>query len=310
MSHQDQTARPFDEFLAGIPLAPDVSRDWFKAVTGAQEYTVTGVTQKGKSAVVTVKVTRPDLPLWERTIDATTDPVSGPTSEASKSLSMKSFPLITHDDNIVAVKEGGDWKIFCDFPAKESIEGKHREGIEAYHKHDYDRAIAAYQAAIDSADLREQATGSAGIKFNLQNELDNLKIVKARISEGNAYIPKLALSDVEMKMAASKAPGIFGKITNKGDKAIDEVVVTATYFESSGKEKKEVFSEQHSIVVTPIEFVNFSRPVLPFVPGETRSFGFKLIAPREIQNRASVDLEVSGIVLTQSTAPLPKPPPG
>ena len=63
--------------------------------------------------------------------------------------------------------------------------------------------------------------------------------------------------------------------------------VTVTYSEGKGKKKKQVFSEEHSIVVTPIEFVNFSRPVLPFVPGETRSFGFKLTAPPDIQNKAN-----------------------
>ncbi len=309
LSRQDQIARTLDQFLAGIPLAPGVSQDWFRAVLGAQEFTLSDVKLENDSkAVITVKVTRPDLALWERTIDATTDSNSGPDQAARTNLSANGFPKVTYDDNIVVVKEAGDWKILCDFPGKERIEERHKEGIQAYHQHDYDKAITAYQAAISEAD-RDQASGNAGIKFSLEKELDHLKNVKAQISEGDAYIPKVALSDVDMKMAESRVPGIFGKLTNKGNKAIDEVVVTVTYLEGSGKEKKQVFSEQHSIVVTPIEFVNFSRPVLPFVPGETRSFGFKLIAPSVIQNSAKVDLDVSSIAFTQSTAPLPKPPP-
>ncbi len=308
LSHQDQVDRTLDQFLTNIPLAPDVSREWFKAILGAQEFTIGDVKQEGDAkGVVTVKVTRPDLALWERTIDATVDPNQGPDQAAQKSLTEKTYPKVTYDDDIVAVKEGSDWKIFYDFPEKESIESKHKEGIEAYHKHDYDKAIAAYQAAIAECD-KEEATGNAGIKFMLQRELDDINNVKAQIPEGQAYVPKLALSDVDMKMAASRVPGIFGKITNNGDKAIDEVVVNVTYSEGKGKKKKQVFSEEHSIISTPIAFINFSKPVLPFVPGETRSFGFKLTAPPDVQNKATPDLEVSGVVFTQSKAPLPKAP--
>ena len=74
MSHQDQIDRTMDQFLTDIPLAPDVSRDWFKGVLGAEEFEVGDPKMEGDSkAVVPVKVTRPDLPLWERTIDATTE---------------------------------------------------------------------------------------------------------------------------------------------------------------------------------------------------------------------------------------------
>ena len=309
LSHQDQVDRTLDQFLTQIPLAPNVSRDWFKGVLGAQEYVIGEVKQEGDGkAVVTVKITRPDLPLWERTIDATIDPNSGPEQAAQKALTEKSFPKVTYDDNIVAVKEGSDWKIFYDFGAKDSIEKKRKEGIDAYHKHDYDKAIAAYQAAIAETD-KEEATGNAGVKFQLQKELDDINAVKAQIPDGQAYVPKLALSDVDMKMASSGVPGIFGKITNNGDKAIDEIVVTVTYSEGKGAKKKQVFSEEHSVITTPIAFLNFSKPVLPFVPGETRSFGFKLTAPADVQKKATPDLEVSGVVFSQSKAPLPKAPP-
>ena len=48
--------------------------------------------------------------------------------------------------------------------------------------------------------------------------------------------------------------------------------------------------------------------MLPFVPGETRSFGFRLTAPPEVQQKATPDLDGDvAIVFTQSKAPLPKP---
>ncbi|HLX38183.1 MAG TPA: hypothetical protein VKR29_10290, partial [Candidatus Binataceae bacterium] len=209
---------------------------------------------------------------------------------------------------LVMVKEGSDWKLFYDYGEKDTIEKKHKEAIEAYHKHDYDKSIAAYQAALAECD-KEEATGNAGIKYRLQRELDDVNAVKAQIPDGQAYVPKLALTNVDMKMAASRVPGIFGNISNNGDKAIDEVVCTVTYSEGKGKKKAQVFSEEHTIVVTPLEFVNFSRPVLPFVPGETRSFGFKLTAPPDVQSKASPDLEITGVVFSQSKAPLPKAPP-
>src|SRR6266436_7928643 len=51
----------------------------------------------------------------------------------------------------------------------------------------------------------------------------------------------------------------------------------------------------------------FGHPVKPFVPGETRDFGFRLTAAPEVQQKANPDLTVTSIVFTQSSAPLPKP---
>jgi hypothetical protein len=111
-----------------------------------------------------------------------------------------------------------------------------------------------------------------------------------------------------MKMAASRVPGIFGKLTNTGDKAIDEIQFTVTYYEGKGAKKKSVYTETHTPVATPFEFTDFVRPVTPFVPGETRTFGFRLSAPADVQQKATPDLNVSQVVFTQSSAPLPKPP--
>src|SRR5208282_2393104 len=79
------------------------------------------------------------------------------------------------------------------------------------------------------------------------------------------------------------------------------------YSEGKGKNKKEVFSEVHTPIATPLEFNNFGHPVLPFVPGETRAFGFRLTAPTDVQQKATPDLTITSIVFTQSGAPLPKP---
>ena len=49
LSHQDQIDRTIDQFLTDIPLAPDVNRDWFKSVLGAQEFTLGDVKLEGDS---------------------------------------------------------------------------------------------------------------------------------------------------------------------------------------------------------------------------------------------------------------------
>jgi hypothetical protein len=307
LSHQDQLDRTMDQFLTEIPLAADVSRDWFKTVLHTTDYQVGEAKVEGDKANVTVKVTRPDLALWERTIDATMGPNDTASSIAQKQVNDQSYPKLVYDDNIVATKVGDDWRVFVDFPAKESIAKMRKDAIDAFHKYDYDKALSIYQNAIAELD-KEQATGNAGLKFLYNREMQTIQNVKNQISESQAYIPKIGLTDVDMKMAASRVPGIFGKLTNNGDKAIDEIQFTVTYYEGKGNKKKQVYTETHTPVATPLEFTDFVRPVMPLVPGETRTFGFRLSAPADVQQKTTPDLNVTQVVFTQSSAPLPKPP--
>ncbi|MGA7869944.1 MAG: hypothetical protein WCA22_03505, partial [Candidatus Binatus sp.] len=307
LSHQDQVDRTMDQFLTEIPMAPDVSKDWFKGILRTYDYKVGDTKMDGDKAIVTVTVTRPDLALWERTVDASLSGDETPDSIAQKDLTNNSYPKVTYDDDIVMVNQGGEWRLFVDFPFKENILKEHAAAVDLYHKHDYDKAIGAYQKILEELD-KEQATGTAGLKFQYGRELAEIQNAQKQIPDAQAYVPKIVLTDVDMKMSASRVPGIFGKMTNSGDKAIDEVQFTVTYYEGKGKNKKAVFSEVHEPIATPLEFTNFGRPVLPFVPGETRNFGFRLTAPPEIQQKATPDLNVTSLVFTQSGAPLPKPP--
>ncbi|HXW82854.1 MAG TPA: hypothetical protein VEJ86_00475, partial [Candidatus Binataceae bacterium] len=281
LSHQDQLDRTIDDFLKQIPLAPDVTPDWFKSILHATDYQVGQATMNGDKAIVPIKVTRPDLALWERTIDAQLGPNETADSVAQKQLTESTYPKVTYDDNMVLVKQGNDWRLLVDYPEKDKIASMHKDAIEAYHKHDYDKAAQAYQGVLAELD-KNPATGNDGLKFLYGRELADVQAAQKEIPDAQAYVPKIVLSDVDMKMSASRVPGIFGKMTNSGDKAIDEVQFTVTYYEGKGKKKKEVFSEVHIPVATPLEFTDFSRPALPFVPGETRTFGFRLTAPADI----------------------------
>ena len=306
LSHQDQVDRTMDQFLEEIPMAPDVSKDWFKGILRTYDFKVGDSKIDGDKGVVTVSVTRPDLALWERTIDAGISGEQTPDSSAQKDLTNNSYPKVTYDDNMVFVNQGGEWRLLVDFPFRENIVKEHKAAVDLYHQHDHDKAIAAYQKILDELG-KEQATGTDGLKFQYGRELAEIQNAQKQIPDAQAYVPKIVLSDVDMKMSASRVPGIFGKMTNNGDKAIDEVQFTVTYYEGKGKSKKSVFTEVHTPVATPLEFTNFGRPVLPFVPGETRSFGFRLTASPEVQQKATPDLTVTSIVFTQSSAPLPKP---
>ncbi len=306
LSHQDKVDRTMDQFLSEIPMAPDVSKDWFKGILRTYDYKVGDAKIDGDKAIVTVNVTAPDLALWERTVDASLSGDQTPDSIAQKNLNENSYPKVTYDDNMVMVNQGGEWRLLVDFPFKENILKEHKDAVELYHQHDYDKAIAAYQKILDELD-KEQATGTAGLKYQYGRELADIQNAQKQLSDAQAYIPKIVLSDVDMKMSASRVPGIFGKMTNSGDKAIDEVQFTVTYSEGKGKNKKDVFTEVHTPIATPLEFTNFGRPVLPFVPGETRQFGFRLTAAPEVQQKATPDLTITSIVFTQSGAPLPKP---
>ncbi|HEY2664931.1 MAG TPA: hypothetical protein VGI47_11365 [Candidatus Binataceae bacterium] len=306
LSHGDQLDRTIDQFLNNIPLAPDVDKDWFKYVLTHTDYALGEPKVDGNTAIVPLTVTAADLAVWERTIDTLPTAKSSSEAQAQDSLNAGSFPKVTYSDSMVMTKQPDGWKLVVNFPQKESVAKMHKTALDLYHKHDYDKAIATYTDLLAELD-KSPATGNEGLKYLYGRELKEIQNVKAQMADAQAYIPKLALSDVDLKMSASRVPGIFGKITNSGDKALDEVQMTVNYYEGKGKKKKQVATEDHSAIATPFTFTNFARPVLPLAPGETRDFGFKLTAPVEVQQRATPDLVVSGVVFTQSSAPLPKP---
>src|SRR5258708_6345461 len=86
MSHQDQLDRTMDQFLLAVPMAPDVNKDWFKGMVRAYDYKIGEAKIDGNNANVIVNVTRPDLELWERTVDASLTGDQTPDGVAQKNL--------------------------------------------------------------------------------------------------------------------------------------------------------------------------------------------------------------------------------
>ncbi len=302
LSRQDRLDRGLEQFLAEIPMAPDVSREWFKPILLKMNYEPGEAKVERDRAIVPVKVTMPDLALWERMLNAEQDVKEPIEVRAQKSLRENRFPTAAYDDAIVMAKESDGWKIVVDFARKERVAGLHRQAIDLYHKHDYDKAIAAYNDLLAEFG-KAQTTGIQGLRFRYERELRVVETAKAQMAEALAYIAKVLLTNVDMKMTASRMPGIFGQITNGGDRPLDEVRVRVTFYSGKGKKRKAVFSEEHTPIATPLEFTNFSRDVTPFRPNRTRDFGFRLTAPAEIQRTAKVDVTVTMVAFSQLATP-------
>ena len=306
LSHQDQVDRTLEQFLAEIPMAPDVSREWFRPIELKMNYTVGEATVEGNRAIVPVKVTTPDLALWERMLDAERNAKEPLEKRAQDSLQQNHFPTITYDDAVVMVKESDGWKLVAGFPSKETVAKLHKQAVELYHKRDYDRAIAAYNDLL--AELgKAPATGNRGLAFGYERERRMIETAKAQLAEAQAYAAKVRLTNVDMKMTTAHVPGVFGRITNGGDKPVDEVRMTVTFYSGKGARRKAVFSEEHTPIDTPIEFSNFSRDVTPLAPNQTRDFGFRLAASPEVQRTAKPDVTVTMVVFSQLGVPATSP---
>jgi hypothetical protein len=255
---------------------------------------------------VPVTITAPDLPAWERTVDASAGHDRGGAQNAARSLPADDYPKITYGDVIYLTREQRHWHVVAALAERDRIVDLHREAIVNFHQYDYAKVIGAYQTMLADLD-RLKATGAAGLATRYRAELAAVKVVQAEIPASMAYAAKkVVLSDVAMRMSEERVPAIFGSITNAGDRAIDGVQIAVTWYEGSGKNLKTVYVEKHPVVITPMEFTDFSLPVLPFIAGEKRPFGFILTAPVQVQQDAAPYVTVSAIVFTHSSAPLPK----
>jgi hypothetical protein len=307
LSTQDRVERPMHQFLTEIPLAPDVSPIWFRPILHTMHFELGNVHRNpdGASAYIPIRITALDLPLWERTLDANAESDGSPGQLAHQSLATGSYPTLVYDDRIYLLKEYHHWRIMAGFAARDRVLERHRRAKFDFYEGRLDNAIAQYHSII--AELEQlPGTGNPGLAARLRTELAAMSKVKAEMSAAAGYSARLKLDRVAMRMAEERVPAIFGDITNSGDKPIDELRLAVTWYQGRGKDLKAVHREEHSIVVTPIEFTDFSRQVIPFLPGERRQFGFILAAPPEVQQNATPYVAVASLAFTQIPAPLPK----
>jgi hypothetical protein len=306
LSDQDRKDRTLAEFLTEIPLAPDVGPAWFRPVLRSVQFDLGDAIADGANAGVPVTVTAPDLPLWERTLDAAAGPDQSGAQKAKRSLAADDFPKSTYGDVIYVAKEHRHWHVVAGLAERDRIVDLHREAIVDYHQYEYAKVIGAYQTMIADLD-RLKFTGAAGLAARYRGELAAVQAVRAEIPAATAYAAKeLTLGDVAMHMSEERVPAIFGSITNAGNRVLDSVQIAVTWYEGRGEKLKSAYTEKHPVVITPIEFTDFSLPVRPMIAGEVRPFGFILTAPVQIQQDAAPYVTVSAITFTHSPAPLPR----
>lgn len=302
LSEADRAARSLPEFLTEIPLAPDVSPVWFRAVLHQSQYALGEATRDGAAAVVPVRITTPDLPRWERALNQAAGAAGVSTEAVQQSLDRGTYPRRVYDDRIFLTKEHHHWRVVAGFAARDAIVDRHRQALNDYLAQRYDKAIPQWRAMI--AELKAQrATGSPGLAELYEEELARLERLRAVAPAARAYGSRLKLSDLAMKMSEERTPAIFGTVRNAGDHPVDALRLAVTWYSGRGKDLRSVYREEHPIVVTPIEFTDFSRAVLPFAPGESRPFGFVLTAPAAVQQQASPYVTVSSLALAETQAP-------
>jgi hypothetical protein len=307
LSVQDRTDRSLQQFLTEIPLAPDVSPIWFRPILNVMRFELGEEyrTHDGMIASVPVRVTAPDLPLWERTLDALGASDGSPSGLAQRSLANGSYAAVTYQDEIFLIQEHRDWRIKADFAARDHVLERHRQAMRDFYAGRLDLVMSELNSLINELE-QSQGTGNLGLAARFQTELAEVRKIKDEEGAAAAYGAKLKLDKVAMRMAEERLPAIFGDVTNAGNRAIDELRLSVTWYQGRGKSLQVLQREEHSIVVTPIEFTDFTRQVIPFLPGETRQFGFILNAPSEIQQNATPYVTIASIGFTEIPAPLPR----
>jgi hypothetical protein len=306
LSTQDRTDRSLQQFLTEIPLGPEVSPIWFRPILHETHYELGGEYRNADrvTAFVPVRITTVNLPLWERTLDAEAGGDIASSQLAQRSLDIGNYPKITYDDRIFLIKDHHHWRVAAGFAGRDRLLDQQRQAKADFYEGQVDAAIARYRSVIDELG-RLPGTGNPGLAARLKPELAEIEKIKAEMPATTAYFSELKLSDVAMRMAEERVPAIFGQVTNSGNRPIDQLRLAVTWYTGRGKTLKVAHREEHPIVLTPLEFTDFSRRVVPFVHGETRPFGFLLSAPPDVQQSGAPYVTVGGIGFTQIPAPMP-----
>src|ERR1700680_3388883 len=170
LADRDRKDRTLAEFLTEIPLAPDVGPAVFRPVLENIQFELGDVRRDGDNAFVSIKVTAPDLPLWERTLDAAAGADHAAGQNAERSLAAGDFVKVTYDDGICLTREHDRWHVVAGFTERDHIVDLHREAIVEYHQYQYAKVIRGYQSMIAELD-RLKFTGAAGLAARYRAEL-------------------------------------------------------------------------------------------------------------------------------------------
>ena len=302
LAKRDRDHSSMDEFLSDIPMAPSVERRWFAPIENATEYQVRRPFSRGDEMIVPVNVTTPNLVIWERMLGALNQTRPEIRTKAERQLSSGGYPRLSYADQLVLVEQEQEWHLVAGFDQKEQITRLRDEALGAYHAFDYDRALSLYRQVMERLE-KAPFSGSGGLSRALGDEMKAIEAARANAPAARLYLSKVVLKNVVTKPAQSGASGIFGQITNSGERALDQVELTVSYGPEPGKP---VYSEKHVPISTPLEFTDFDMPIVAFGPGQTRDFGILLKAPPPIQEHDKPSVTVTGLIFSAAPALSPK----
>ncbi len=302
LAESDLLHGSLDEFLSNVPMAPNADRRWFRRLESATQYRVGTPLNRKSEVIVPVNVTTPNLVPWERMLgERDKDKIQ---ASAGKELYDGRYPRLSYPDQIVMVMEAGEWHVLAGFAQRARIERLHQQALAAYHDFDYDKALSFYRQILDRLD-KGVFTASGELSRRFSMEMKTVEAARAGRPAADAYRPKLIIKNVTTKPALSGGVGMFGQITNSGERALDQVELTVTYYSNDGKP---IHDERHTPIATPLEFTDFDLPIVPFGPGQTRDFGVTLKAPPDIAQEGQPRASVSGVIFSEFSEALAAPP--
>ena len=289
-------------FLGQIPMGPDVERRWFGQIEAAREYRLGRAIERDAEAAVPVNVTTPNLVLWERVLGAANANKKAVQKAFEKELAGGDYPRLSYPDQIVMVSEDGEWRILAGFAQRARIDKLHEQALADYHQLEYDKALELYRQMLERLE-KAPFTASGEIAYQLGREMKTVEAASAGAAAAQSYLPELTLKNTDAKPALSGSTGMFGQIVNSGDRDLDQVELTVSYYSDAGKL---VYRERHTPIALPLEFTDFTVPLVPMRPGETRDIGITLTAPSEIQQQNKPKMSVSGLIFSEPLAAPPK----
>jgi len=302
MAEKDLVNGSLDGFLGEIPMGPEVERRWFGQLEAATEYRVGTARERGSEAIVPVNVTTPNLVLWERMLGARNETRQAVQARAEKQLANGDYPRLSYPDLLVMIREGDEWHVLAGFAQRARILRMREQALAAYHQLEYNQALVLYQQMLVRI-AKAPFSASGELICMLTREMKRIEAARAGVVAAQFYLPKVWIKDVESKLTVAGPPGLFGQLVNSGDRSLDEVELTVSYYSDAGKL---IYSERHTPIAMPLEFTDFDLPIVPFAPGETREIGITLKAPVEVQQQYKPQMTVSGVIFSEPLAVPPK----
>lgn len=240
-----------------------------RAISSKVSFTVRNLETSEKNATAEVEITLPDFgSIFADVMGAAfKSALSGSDDkEMARTLAGKlengEVPMTTKEETYRLVKETGGWKVFLDWET---------EVIEK------ERQAKTEQLLAEAEELKKSKKLNSAVEKYLQIlELDSevvdakegLKETKSEIKsfeKKQAYIGNVELYDLSAKYHKTylkeNVPGVVFKLKNKGDKTLNEVVVTVYFKDANGTIIAE--EDYHPVLVTQYSFGRSNKPLKP-----------------------------------------------